>query len=188
MKNCRFARISKLLKWCAAFFYPAVSVLIFAACLTLAIFAIRYESDFALALELSVSAIGTVGAWLLLYFGLNSYKFESRKYAISQLGIELFPKNSQNNFTPWNDVTGICISAFNGTASLRRYQKVICIFISQESPEFWSKMVHGYNYAIRNYGNFIVIDYAEEVISALSSVYPGEITDYFAEQVRRYSI
>lgn len=187
MKSCRFTRTSKFLRWCAAFFYPAVSALILAACLTFTIPVFRHELDHPLFLVFMFIA-GTAGAWFLLRFGLNSYKFESRKYSISKSGIEIYSRSKQVCFIPWEEINEICISVFSTTSALQSYQEVICIFITPRPPNFLQKMARGYYYAVRNFDHFVVIDYTQDELNILQGVYPGAISDYRSIQIRRYSL
>lgn len=188
MKDCRFTRTSRFLKWCALLFYPAVALLIFATCVTLVVFAFRNKQHEPFEIELLMSAMGLLLLWFLIRFSFNSYRFESRKYSISQSGIQVSSAHKQIMFIPWEKINGICVTVFNGTASLQSYQKVICCFISPEPPEFQSKILRGYCYAIRNYEHFIVIDYTKSEYNALTNVYSGEIIDYSNEQLQRNSI
>lgn len=188
MKNCRFSSTSKFLKWCDLLFYPAVAILIFFACVALIVTAFKHKQTEPLEIELLISAIGLLLLWLLIRFALKSYRFESRRYSISQSGITVSSLHEQFMFIPWDKINGICVSIFNGTANLQRYQKVICCFILPEPSKFQSKILRGYCYAIRNYEHFVVIDYTKSEYDAFKNAYPGEIIDYSNEQIQHNSI
>ncbi len=88
MKNCRFTRTSRFFRWCAMFFYPAISVLLFAAYSTFLILVFRHELAHPLFMVF-MFFVGTAGAWFSLRFSLDSYKFKSRKYSISVTSITI---------------------------------------------------------------------------------------------------
>ena len=100
MKSCRFTRTC---------FYPTVSALILAACITFILPVFRHELEHPLLLIVMFIA-GTVGAWFMLRYGLRSYKFESRKYSISKSGIEISSRRKQVHFVPWEEIEEICIA------------------------------------------------------------------------------
>lgn len=187
MKSCRFTRTSRFLRWCAACFYPTVSALILAACITFILPAFRHELEHPLLLIVMFIA-GTVGAWFMLRYGLRSYKFESRKYSISKSGIEISSRRKQVHFVPWEEIEEICIAVFSTTSALQSYQEVICIFITPREPNFLRKMARGYYYAVRNFDHFIVIDFTKDELNTLCGVYPGNIADYRNDQIRKYSL
>ena len=85
MKSCRFTRTSRFLRWCAACFYPTVSALILAACITFILPVFRHELEHPLLLIVMFIA-GTVGAWFMLRYGLRtSLRAESIQYRNQEL-------------------------------------------------------------------------------------------------------
>lgn len=187
MKNCRFTCTSKFLRWCAMFFYPAISALLFAVCITFLIPVFRHELAHPLFMVFMFFA-GTAVAWFLLRLGLDSYKFESRKYSIAESGIEISSGKKQVRTIPWEEINEICISVFSTTSALQSYQEVICIFTLPRASNFLEKMANSYYYAARNLDSFIVIDYTENTMNILRSVYLGKISDVRSEQLRKYSL
>lgn len=187
MKSCRFTRTSKFLRWCAVFYFPIIAALLLVVCITFLIPVFRHELVHPLFMVFMFFA-GTAVAWFLLRLGLDGYKFESRKYSISESGITVSSHRKQVRTIPWEEVNEICISVFSTTSALQSYQEVICIFTLPRASNFLEKIAHSYYYAARNLDSFIVIDYTENTMNILRSVYPGKISDVRNEQLRQYSL
>ena len=112
-----------------------------------------------------------------MHFGIKEYSFESRKYSIATEGLCLSDK--KNSFVPWDRLYGIGIYPFDTAASLQVYDKVICCFLAPVPDNFKHKIfMNPCYYAQRNQDKFVVIDYNEAIIKALSDVYHKDIVDY----------
>ena len=114
---------------------------------------------------------------LVLLIGVKGYSFESRKYLITKEGLYL--NDRKNPFVAWDQLNGIGIYPFGTTASLQVYDKVICFFLSPCSENFFNNFFKDTRFfAERNQDKFVVIDYDEAIIKALSAVYQKDIIDY----------
>lgn len=148
-------------------------------------------------LKVDISVAQMILAWgfsiLVLLLGLRimrasiaSIRFGRRTYAICENGFVVGGK--QKKCIPWNQVKGICISVFGGNASLSGYSNVICVFLSEETPEFKEKITRRASYAAKNADRFVVIEYKEDLFARLTEYYPGAIVDYRKEQLWRFSM
>lgn len=113
----------------------------------------------------------------LLWLGKMEYSFEARKYLITPEG--LFLGNKRKVFYAWEQIYEIGVYPFDAAASLEVYDKVICCSLVPPPANFKHDLFHNPRfYAQRNPDKFVIIDYDEATISALSKVYPKSIMNY----------
>jgi hypothetical protein len=113
----------------------------------------------------------------LFWVGKTESSFELRKYAITPEGLCL--SNKRKVFYAWEQIYEIGVYPFDAAASLEVYDKVICCSFVPPPTNFKDKLFRNPRfYAQRNLDKFVIIDYDEATISALSNVYSKNIMNY----------
>jgi hypothetical protein len=166
MKYCRKTWASKFVGWlCMLVLVPLGSILL--------IIGICFLADYNVLASILAFLIGM----FFLLFGIKECSFELRKYLITSEGLYLGGKHK--SFYSWDKIHEIGIFYFDAAASLQIYDKVICCFFSVPSDNINQALFRNLCfYAQRNQKRFVIIDYDEATISALSNVYSKNIMNY----------
>lgn len=166
MKCCRKTWISKVVGWLSVLALMPLGVALLIASVCFLIDSNVWASIFSLSIGI-----------FLLWFGNKESSFELRKYSITSEGLYL--GNKQKAFYSWDQIYEIGVFYFDAASSLQVYDKVICCSLSPPPVNFKQILFHNSCiYAQRNQSKFIVIDYDEETIYALSKAYQKNIFDY----------
>lgn len=122
----------------------------------------------------SMLAITFASIMLLLIIKFST--FETRKYAISEIGIRLNDK--KKSYYAWSEISEVAIIGYAAAASLQSYQSVVCVFLEPKTKDSLNKILCNNFYGYFHQECFVLIDYTPSVLNEFVKFFPGEIVDY----------
>lgn len=179
MKNCRYTRYHRIIKWVTLLVeLVAISLLVIAGVYAL-IDSINNQN--LIAGMITVTLCIATSLWLGI-LSLRIFRFENRKFSISNEGI--YVSHTAKNFYSWSEVRGVGILGFAANAMGDVYDTTLCVFLEDINADVLKKIFRGYTYATKKLSSFVIIDYSENLLEQIETYSNLEVLDYRNDQLK----
>ena len=173
--------ISVLNRIAARFFYPAVGFVVLLAALFLLVQSCMQSNSESITLpNLFFSCVSITLSTFLFYLSKIVYRFEARKFRLSEEGIEI--KDLGYAKYNWNDLWRIAVMHFGATASRDSSFTVICCFLREPETHYKKRMLD-YFYGVTHAEHIVIVEHCDDVMDEFLEKYPGKIFDYRKDQI-----
>ena len=179
MKNCRYTRYHRVLKW-ATLSVELTAIALLVICGIYSLVDSIKNQQLILGMITATLCIA-ISLWLGM-LSLRIFRFENRKFSISNEGI--YVSHSDKKFYSWCDVRGVGVFGFAANAMGDVYETVLCVFLEDMNADMLKKIFRGYTYATKKLSSFVIIDYSEKLLEQMETYSNLEVLDYRNDQLK----